>query len=94
MNAIQLKHGPFAFACPREWGNPSRYLVTCDVSSRCEMVKRSTDADWLQAVIDHHDTQKTVKLAAERRLRWVTKAVTDLAANGEVSDVRGAHSLH
>lgn len=76
MNATQLKHGPFAQASPG-WIVP--FVVVGDAVDRIRLVKQSTDADWLKAVIRDRDCQATVRLAAERRLRWVTKAVKTLA---------------
>jgi len=52
----------------------------CDAESRLAHVKTSTDADWLKQVILHRDTQISVRLAAERRLRWVNKACAGLLA--------------
>ena len=75
MNPIQLKHGPFAIECPPHWGLP--YMVTCDAESRLDLVKESTSADWLKAVIKSRGTQKTVRLAAERRLRWLNVRMSE-----------------
>lgn len=80
MNAIQKQFGPFAKEVPKSWGVNMTHMNLTDVQGRRGMVMESTDADWLQSVIDHHDTQKTVKLAAERRLKWVNKAVAGLIA--------------
>jgi hypothetical protein len=74
MTAIQKRHGPFAEKCPSYWG--AEYTVTCDAGDRIRMVRESCDAEWLEAVIKHKDTQKTVRAAAERRLRWVNTALT------------------
>lgn len=76
LTEIQMQHGPFAQAF---W--PGRdYVLTCGTDERVAMVRKSCDADWLEAVIVHGDTQKTVRLAAERRLRWVNKANKGLMA--------------
>ena len=48
---------------------------TCDAASRLEMVKITSDPLWLNAVTLWPETQKTVRQAAERRLRWVNKAL-------------------
>lgn len=52
--------------------------LVCDVQSRIALVKQSMDADWLEKVIKSKDTQKTVRAAAERRLRWVEKCCVTL----------------
>jgi hypothetical protein len=54
--------------------------LVCDAESRLALVKQSTDADWLERVIGFRNTQKSVRLAAERRLRWVNKACAGLLA--------------
>lgn len=81
MTEIQIKYGPFACACPPHWG--MTHVTTCDVVSRLEMVKKSTDADWLEAVIKHHATQKTVVKAAERRLRRLNVKLCGGATKGQ-----------
>lgn len=48
--------------------------LVCDVDSRLDLVRTSTDAEWLQAVIKHRSCQKAVTVAAKRRLKWVNKA--------------------
>jgi len=73
VNAIQLKHGPFAEPVPKAWGLNMTHMAVSDVEGRNRRVKESTDAEWLAAVIAHHDTQKTVRVCAERRLKQVNK---------------------
>lgn len=73
---IQKLHGPFAFRCPFP---PHPILQTCGVADRIEMVKRSTCADWLGYVLTHCE-QKSVRVAAARRLKWVNKAIAGLMA--------------
>jgi hypothetical protein len=70
---LQRKHGPFAVPPPAYWPNGPHALYTCDASSRTALVKESTDAEWLQAVIRDRDVQASVRLAAERRLRRINK---------------------
>lgn len=76
---IQKKHGPFAKDVSwMKW--PGRdYVVTCDAKDRINQVKESCDADWLQAVIRDRDVQATVRLAAERRLRKVSRVLPNAA---------------
>jgi hypothetical protein len=87
VNAIQIKYGPFAQECPKHWG--MTHVTTCGVVDRIAMVKASCDADWLEAVIKHCDTQKTVRLAAERRLRWVEKACIALLNDYQLREAAG-----
>ncbi len=70
MTAIQLKHGPFAKASP-SWIVP--FVVTCDVVSRVEEVKSSTDLEWLGDVVKRAE-QKTVRKAAASRIAKLMKA--------------------
>jgi uncharacterized protein (DUF305 family) len=81
VNAIQKQFGPFAKEIPKSWGVNMTHMSLTDAEGRKRVVMESTDADWLQAVIDHHDTQKSVQLAAQRRLKWVNKAIAGLMAN-------------
>jgi len=67
MTSIQKEYGPFAKACISYCGRT--HEVTCEASERIQMVRESTDDEWLLAVIKHPHTQKTVKQSAERRLR-------------------------
>lgn len=69
---FQKAHGPFTQPRPTWWppGGPSVLTALC-ANDRIHLVKRSTDADWLELVIAAGDTQVTVRRAAERRLRWV-----------------------
>lgn len=79
---IQRQYGPFAKECPKHWG--MTHVVECGAAGRIQRVRESCNADWLELVIAHADTQKTVRLAAERRLRWVNKAITALAMEARV----------
>lgn len=79
MNEIQKQYGPFAHATT--FGGAT-HCLTCDVVSRIAMVRQSIDAEWLAAVIKHRGTQKTVRLAAERRLRAVNRQSSGTAADG------------
>jgi len=73
MNAIQLAHGPFAKDVSwMNWPGKS-YVITSDGRDRLRLVKESTDPEWLRAVIRDRDVQSTVRLAAERRLRRISK---------------------
>lgn len=78
MTDFQKQHGPFAKACPASWGLKLDCLHTCDAASRIDLVKESADAEWLQAVIKDRDVQSSVRLAAERRLRWLHKNIKAL----------------
>lgn len=80
LTPIQLKHGPFAVDRPAHWPGGPRVLHINDAESRLVLVKKSCDADWLTAVIRDRDVQVTIRLAAERRLRWVNKAIKKLVA--------------
>jgi hypothetical protein len=76
VNTIQKKYGPFA--------RPSvvpgwTHVQVCNVADRIGLVKESTDADWLSYVLTHAE-QKSVRLAAARRLKWVNKAGAGLMA--------------
>lgn len=96
MTAIQKRHGPFAQKCPSYWG--AEYTVTCDAGDRLRMVRESCDAEWLEAVSKHKDTQKTVRAAAERRLRWVNACMSESpasdAARESGTDSANGDSLH
>ena len=48
-------------------------VQTADARPRTEKVRDSTDSEWLRAVIAWPHTQKTVRLAAERRLRKLAR---------------------
>lgn len=50
--------------------------ICCDADSRLARVKASTDVAWLRSVLAHRDTQRTVVLAAERRLRKLARERT------------------
>ena len=80
MTEIQRKYGPFANETPKFWPNGPAYLETCGVEDRLALVKKSTDQEWLAAVLVQAG-QKTVRLAAARRLKKLTypKAVNDQA---------------
>lgn len=73
MNEIQKQYGPFARKPAFSYCGRS-YEIVCDAASRLDLVKTSTDAEWLQRVIKYPSSQKSVKQAAERRLRWVENA--------------------
>ncbi len=45
----------------------------CDAESRMQKVRESGDAEWLRRVVRCKDTQKTVREAAERRIRRLLK---------------------
>ncbi|NQU75723.1 MAG: hypothetical protein HQ546_05355 [Planctomycetes bacterium] len=45
----------------------------CDATSRIDRVRETTDAAKFRDMIAWPDTQKTVRLAAERRLRKIEK---------------------
>lgn len=73
MNACQLRHGPFAKdVTGMHW--PGRdHVVTCGTEDRLQMVRESVDLEWLQAVVQHEETQLTVAAAAARRISKLTK---------------------
>ncbi len=91
MNAVQLKHGPFAEDVTHMHWPGTDHVVTCGVEDRIALVKKSTDAEWLEVVIAHEETQKTVRVAAERRLKWVLKAVKALKAQCNAALCDPAH---
>ncbi len=70
MNAIQKQFGPFAHACPPGWG--MTHVHTSGADDRIKMVKQSDDQEWLAAVISHAE-QKTVRVAAARRIAKLMK---------------------
>jgi hypothetical protein len=76
LTLLQRKYGPFAFPTivPE-----LTHVTVCSVADRIALVKDSTDADWLGYVLTHAE-QKSVRLAAARRLKWVNKAVAGLMA--------------
>lgn len=78
LTAIQKQHGPFAIV--DDVCGKATVMVWATVEDRVHLVKKSTDADWLQAVIRDRDMQASVRIAAERRLRWVKKAIAGLKA--------------
>jgi hypothetical protein len=53
--------------------SPLRVLTTCGVDDRIRLVKETDDPATLRAMIDHPNTQKTVRQAAERRLRKLSR---------------------
>lgn len=69
MNAIQKKFGPWAHPAPKSYG--TTHTKTCDAQSRLQEIRKSSDREWLRAVIKNRDTQKTVRTAARARLRRV-----------------------
>ena len=85
MTAIQLKYGPFAKERPAFWPNGPTHLETCGVEDRLALVKESTDQEWLAAVLVQAG-QKTVRLAAARRL---TKLTYPKAGNDQAQRRRG-----
>ena len=80
LTETQRLHGPFAIPAPAFWPGGPKVLYICGVQDRITMVKKSTDADWLGYVVTHAE-QKTVRVAAARRLKWVNKAVSGLIAD-------------
>lgn len=48
-------------------------VQVCGVEDRLRLVKEAKDQSWLQRVLAWPDTQKTVRQAAERRLRKLLK---------------------
>lgn len=75
MTDLQKKSGPFAVPVPPGFPIKQAHLTICAAASRLDLLKKSTDANWLQAVIRDRDVQATVRLAAQRRLRAITKTV-------------------
>lgn len=48
-------------------------VATCDAHDRIEKIKKAEDVDWLGRVLKWHDTQKTVRQAAARRISKLLK---------------------
>jgi hypothetical protein len=71
VNAIQLKHGPFALPASKGW--PLSHMMEVDAQARVQLVRQSSDVEWLGAVVKGRDIQMVVRLAAERRLKRVNK---------------------
>ena len=49
-----------------------RWVQTCSAADRLVVVRETTDPDRLRTIITWPHTQKTVRQAAERRLRKLT----------------------
>jgi hypothetical protein len=73
MTDFQKEHGPFASPKPSWWPGGPRVLVTAGVQDRLHLGADSDDAEWLAAVVEHIDTQKTVRQAAAARLRKLAR---------------------
>jgi hypothetical protein len=62
------------FECPPiQIGDETFRPMTCDVTGRLEIVRRS-DVEALRTILGMQGIQKTVRLAAERRLRALESA--------------------
>jgi hypothetical protein len=66
---LQKQHGPFA--------RPSvvpgwTHVTVCSVAERMDLVKASTDVEWLSLVLTHAE-QKTVRKAAARRINALNR---------------------
>jgi hypothetical protein len=48
-------------------------VQTCDVHDRCEKIRNSSDLSWLRRVLAYPDNQLTVREAAARRIRVLTR---------------------
>jgi hypothetical protein len=64
---------------------------TIDAQSRLAEVRAMTSPSKLQAVIDWPDTQKTVRRAAERRLRNVTRCDRAACTAYSAGHCNGSH---
>jgi len=60
---------------PSPWlvGKLNSYPEICDSENRIQKIKSSTDIVWLSRVLAYRDNQVSVRRAAERRLRKLTK---------------------
>lgn len=67
LTELQKKYGPWAEPAPP--GYRITHTATCDVRDRLGMVRNSVDVEWLRAVSRDAHAQKTVRLAAQSRLR-------------------------
>jgi hypothetical protein len=81
VNDIQKQFGPFSFY---SGFSGTGYLTTCDVNIRLELVRKSTDAEWLETVIAYPHSQKAVIDAAKRRLKWVNDSSSATGQGGKV----------
>lgn len=73
MTACQKENVPFASPTPNYWPNGPKFLCVANAAERIILVRKSTDPEWLQAVIDHPHSQRTVKLIADAQLRRLAK---------------------
>jgi len=48
-------------------------MMEVDAQARVQLVRQSSDVEWLGAVVKGRDIQMVVRLAAERRLKRVNK---------------------
>lgn len=62
---------PFQRPCPPVWGVP--YVEVCGVQDRLDLVRKMSVEDLEKVVAIGHFIQRTVLLAAERRLRRLRK---------------------
>jgi hypothetical protein len=67
-----LLKSPWAYKAPPHF-QPVRVLATLDSASRLDRVRSCDDPVQLQRYIDWPDTQKTVRAAAQSRLRKLLK---------------------
>lgn len=61
------------FPCRSDYGGVVRVMQWTDAENRLAIVKRSTDAAWLDQVRRADDVQVSVREAAGRRLRKLAK---------------------
>jgi len=74
LTQLQKQYGPWAVDPPGRYSRGSLdHSLICTVAERLPMIKESFDHQWLRAVIADLDSTKTVRQAAERRLRKLRK---------------------
>jgi len=58
---------------PFKWNGSTVAMEHCDAESRIAEIKRSEDVAWLRLVLAWKDSQISVRVAAQRRLRKLSK---------------------